>query len=152
LARVTTTEETRAKNEAAIRELIDRFAHAFRAKDIAGCMSVFSPEIISFDIVPPLQTVGAARFVKHWKEFFGSYAGPLAAEFPDIKIIAGDDVAFSYCLHRIAGTLKSGGSTDYWLRWTAGWQKIDGQWLVVHEHVSVPTDLRSGKALMELKP
>jgi ketosteroid isomerase-like protein len=147
-----TTEETRAKNTAALRERIDLFVQAFRAKDIAGCMSVFSPEIVSFDIVPPLQTVGAARFVKHWEDFFGTYAGPLEAEFPDVKITAGDDVAFSYCLHRIAGTLKNGHKTDYWLRWTAGWRKTDGQWFVVHEQVSVPTDLKNGKALIDLKP
>ena len=139
-------------NEAAIRALIDRFAKAFRAKDVEGCMSVFSPEIVSFDILPPLQAVGAEAFVKHWQEFFGSYQGPIHAEFPDVRITAGDDVAFSYCLHRIAGTLKNGHKTDFWLRWTAGWHKTNGKWLIVHEQVSVPVDFASGKALMDLKP
>jgi ketosteroid isomerase-like protein len=32
--------------------LIDRFAEAFRAKDVAGVMSVFAAEIVSFDILP----------------------------------------------------------------------------------------------------
>lgn len=47
------TEETKTKNEAAIRELIDRFAKAFRFKDVDGCMSIFAPGIVSFDILPP---------------------------------------------------------------------------------------------------
>jgi ketosteroid isomerase-like protein len=65
---------------------------------------------------------------------------------------ADHDVAFSYCRHRIAGTLKNGRKTDFWLRWTAGWRKTSGKWLIVHEQVSVPVDLASGKALMDLKP
>jgi uncharacterized protein (TIGR02246 family) len=147
-----TTEENKTKNEAAIRELIDRFAKAFRDKDVKGCMSVFAPEIVSFDILPPLQAVGAESFVKHWHEFFESYQGPIHAEFPDVKIAAGDDVAFSYCLHRIAGTLKTGHKTDFWLRWTAGWRKTNGQWLIIHEQVSVPVDFGSGEAMLNLKP
>ena len=86
------------------------------------------------------------------QQFFDSHEGPIHVEFPDIRIAVGDDVAFSYCLHRIAGTLKSGQRTDWWLRWTAGYRKTSGQWLIVHEQVSVPTDMRSGKAVMDLEP
>jgi len=147
-----TTEESRAKNEAAIRELIDRFAKAFRAKDVSGVMSVFAPEIVSFDILPPLQAVGAETFVKHWQEFFESHQGPMHVEFPDVHITAGDDVAFSHCLHRVKGRTKNDKQTDYWLRWTACYRKTNGKWLIVHEQVSVPTDLRSGKAMLDLTP
>jgi ketosteroid isomerase-like protein len=147
-----TKNEDKTNSEAAIRESIDRFAKAFHAKDVDGCMSLFAPEIVSFDIIPPLQAVGAETFVTHWHEFFGSYQGLIHVEFPDVRINVGDDVAFSYCLHRIAGTLKNGQKTDFWLRWTAGWQKANEKWLIVHEQVSVPVDLASGKALMDLKP
>ena len=139
-------------NEAAIRELIDRFANAFRAKDVDAVMSFVARDIVSFDILPPLQAVGADTFVKHWQEFFDSYQSPMHVEFPDVRISAGDDVAFSHCLHRVKGTLKNGQETDWWLRWTACYRKTDGKWLIVHEQVSVPADLRSGKAMMDLKP
>jgi uncharacterized protein (TIGR02246 family) len=145
-------EQVNGNAEAAIRELLDRFARAFREKDVNGVMSAFAKDIVSFDILPPLQTVGAETFVTHWQEFFDSHQGPIHAEFPDVRIAAADDVAFSYCVHRIKGTLKNGQQTDWWLRWTACYHKVDGKWLIVHEHVSVPADLRSGKALMDLKP
>ena len=90
-------------------------------------------------------------FVTHWQEFFGSYQS-LDVEFPDVSITAGDDVAFSHCLHRVKGTLKNGQQTDWWLRWTAGYRKTNGKWLIVHEQVSVPIDLKSGKAMLDLKP
>ena len=147
-----TVEENKTNNEAAIRELIARFAEAFRAKDVNGVMSFFAPEIVSFDILPPLQAVGAETFVKHWQEFFESYQGPIHVEFPDVSITAGDDVAFSHCLHRVKGTTKNGRQTDWWLRWTACYRKTNGRWLIVHEQVSVPVDLRNGKAMLDLKP
>jgi uncharacterized protein (TIGR02246 family) len=144
--------ENKTNDEVAIRELIDRFAEAFRAKDVDGVMSVFAPGIVSFDILPPLQAVGAESFVTHWQEFFGSNQTPLHVELPDVRITACDDVAFSYCLHRVSGTLKTGKQTDWWLRWTACYRKINNAWLTVHEQVSVPIDVRSGNAMMDLKP
>jgi ketosteroid isomerase-like protein len=108
------TERDQTNDEAAIRELIDRFANAFRDKDVNGVMSAFAKDIVSFDIIPPLQTVGAETFVTHWQEFFESHQGPIHVEFPDIRIITGGDIAFSYCVHRIKGTLKNGQQTDWW--------------------------------------
>ncbi len=137
-------------NDAEIRELIARFAKAFRAKDVDGIMSFFAPEIVSFDILPPLEAVGTQVFVTHWQEFFGSYES-LDIEFADIRIAAADDLAFSYCLHRVKGMLKNGQQTDWWLRWTACYRKTDGKWLIVHEQVSVPVDLKNGKAMLDLR-
>jgi uncharacterized protein (TIGR02246 family) len=147
-----TIAENGTNSEGEIRELIDHFANAFRAKDVDGIMSFFAPDIVSFDILPPLAAAGAGVFVKHWEKFFESHQGPIHVEFPDVSIAAGDDVAFSYCVHRIKGTLKSGQHTDWWLRWTACYRKFNGKWLIVHEHVSVPADLGTGNALLDLKP
>jgi ketosteroid isomerase-like protein len=49
-------EENRTRNEAAVRELIDGFVKAIRAKDINGVMSVFATEVVSFDLGPPAAT------------------------------------------------------------------------------------------------
>jgi len=35
---------------------------------------------------------------------------------------------------------------------TLCFKKIDGNWLIAHEHVSVPADLASGRAALDLKP
>jgi ketosteroid isomerase-like protein len=32
----------------------------------------------------------------------------------------------------------TGEKTDYWVRVTSGFQKINGQWKITHEHVSLP--------------
>jgi len=64
----------------------------------------------------------------------------------------GDDVAFGHSLNRITGTLKNGHRSEVWHRWTACFRKIDGTWLIAHDHVSVPIDFESGRALLDLQP
>ena len=115
-------------------------------------MSVFAPEVVSFDLGPPLQHGGGGAFVKRWQELLGSYQTPIDYEVRDLTITAGEETAFSHSLNNIGGTMKNGQKMNRWLRWTACYRKTNGRWLIVHEHVSVPADVRSGKAVLDLKP
>jgi ketosteroid isomerase-like protein len=114
--------------------------------------SIFAQDIVSFDIVRPLQHVGAETKLKNWADVFTAYQSPLGYEIRDLTITVGDEVAFGHSLNRISGTLKSGNRIDYWVRWTGCFRKIDGNWLIVHDQVSVPIDVISGRALLNLKP
>ena len=142
----------RATDEADIRQRIDKLAEAIRAMNLEGVMSIYAPDIVSFDIVPPLQHVGAEAKRKNWVDAFAMYQHPLGYEIRDLTITVGDDVAFGHSLNRISGTLKNGNRTDFWLRSTTCFRKIDGNWLIVHDQVSVPVDLESSRALLNLKP
>ena len=145
--------EAHKKNdEAELKRVMEGGVEALRARDIDGIMSVCAPELVSFDIVPPLQYVGADAYRKHWGEAFSSFPGPIDYEIADLSITVGDDVAFTHSLNRISGTLNTGQKTDLWLRWTACFRKINGQWLIVHHQNSVPVDLQHGKAVLDLKP
>jgi len=141
-----------AIDEADIRERIDKLVEAIRAMDLEGVMSMYAPDIVSFDIVPPLQHVGAEAKRKNWLDAFAMYQRPLGYEIRDLTITVGDDVAFGHSLNRISGRLKNGNRTDFWLRSTTCFRKIDGNWLIVHDQVSVPLDLQSGRALLNLEP
>jgi uncharacterized protein (TIGR02246 family) len=141
-----------AVDEAGIRQRIDQLVQAIRAMDLEGVKPIFAPDIVSFDIVPPLRHVGAEAKWKNWADVFTVYQRPLGYEIHDLTITLGDDVAFGHSLNRISGTLKNGNRTDSWVRWTGCFRKIDGNWLIVHDQVSVPIDLESGKALLNLQP
>jgi uncharacterized protein (TIGR02246 family) len=144
-------EDKRTRNEAAIRELNDGLVAAIRAKNIDGVMASYAPDLVAFDIVPPLQFVGTRAYKNPWQEVFERYQA-LEYEVRDLKITAGDDVAFSHSLNRIHGTMTNGQRTDLWLRSTACYRRIDGRWLIVHVQVSVPVDLATGRAVLDLKP
>jgi len=135
----------------AIRELVDGLVTAIRAKDIDGVMAAYASDLVAFDIVVPLEFVGAAAYKKPWQDVFERFQ-TLDYEVRDLTITAGDDVAFSHSLNRIRGTMTNGQKTDLWLRFTAGYRKLDGKWLITHLQASVPADLATGKAALDLKP
>ena len=70
----------------------------------------------------------------------------------DLSFATGDGVAFSHSLNRVSATRTHGKKLDMWWRSTVCYRKIDGRWLVTHEHNSVPFDVESGKASLDLKP
>lgn len=141
-----------AVDEAGIRQRIDTLVQAIRAMDLEGVKPIYAPDIVSFDMVPPLQHVGAEAKWKNWVDVFTVYQHPLGYEIRDLTLTVGDDVAFGHSLNRVSGTLKNGNRADYWVRWTACFRKIDGNWLIVHDQVSVPLDVESGRALLNLEP
>jgi uncharacterized protein (TIGR02246 family) len=145
-------EENKKNDEAEIKRVIEGGVEAIRDKNIEGVMSLYAPEVVSFDIVPPLRYLGADAFRKLWEEVFSSFQGPIGYEIHDLTITVGDDVAFTHSLNRISGTMNTGQKTDLWLRWTACFRKINGKWLIVHHQNSVPVDLETGRAVLSLKP
>lgn len=145
---------TANNNEAEIRKILDQWAKAFQAKDLNGIMAIYEPgdTLISYDIVPPLQYSGYEAYKKDYQEFLDQFQGPVAIEYRDLKIVAGDTVAFSRGLERMTGTLKSGQKLDTWVRFTECYRKTNGRWLAIHDHISVPVDLDTGKAVLDAKP
>ena len=142
----------RARDEADIRQRIDRLVEAIRAMDLESAMSIYAADVVSFDVAPPLQHLGAEAKRKNWIDVFATYQRPLGYEIRDLTITLGDDVAFGHSLNRISGTLKNGNRTNVWVRATTCYRKIDGNWLITHDHVSVPLDPESGRALLSLEP
>jgi ketosteroid isomerase-like protein len=142
----------RAIDEAAIRERIATGVKAIHAMDLGDVMAMYAPDIVSFDIVPPLRHLGAEAKRKEWVDAFAMYRPPLGYEMRDLTITVGDAVAFSHSLNRVSGTSQNGHRSEFWVRWTACWRKIDGAWLIAHDQVSVPVDLVSGRALLDLTP
>jgi len=139
-------------DEAEIRQRIGHLVAAVRAMDREGVKSIYATELLSFDIEPPLQHVGAEAKLKNWTSVFARYRPLLSYEVRDLEITVGSDVAFGRSLNRLSGTLKSGEYSDHWLRWTGCFRKIGDNWFIVHDHVSIPVDVRSGTALLDLEP
>jgi uncharacterized protein (TIGR02246 family) len=139
--------------EAEVRELMDNWLRAVRTKNVNGVMSHYAPDIVTFDIAPPLQYRGADAYRRNWEEWFPTFRGPIGYEMRDLSITVGDDVAFCSSLNRISGTRTNGEKTDVWVRATVCCRRIDGKWMVTHEHVSVPFYMDgSYKAAVDLKP
>jgi len=141
-----------AGRDAEIHVWLDRWAAAFRDHDLDAIMAMYAPDVVSYDIVPPLQLVGKAAYRASYEHFLAQYQGAIEVEFRDLRIIAGEDIAFATMLQHISGTQKGGQRSTIWTRVTAGYRKINGAWLDVHDHVSVPSDFETGRAQLDLVP
>ncbi len=140
-------------DEAQIRRLVEDWAASLQAKDLDTLMSHYAPDVLSYDLAPPLAHSGAAVIRKNLEEWFRTFVGPVGIEVRDLSVTTGGGVAFSTCLERISGRRTTGEQTDVWVRSTVGYRKIDGKWLITHEHTSVPLYMDgSDKAAVDLKP
>ena len=127
-----------SSEDQAIRQLVERWAAAVRARDIAGILAHHSSDMVMFDVPPPLVSIGIDAYRKTWEGFFAWSDHPVVFDIDELHITAGTDVAFATALMRCAGTEKSGERIKLGFRLTLGLRKIEGAWTVVHEHHSIP--------------
>jgi PhnB protein len=141
----------KATAEAEIRALVDDLAEAIRAKDVGGVMSHCAPDIVTFDLAPPL--ISATANATGLEAWFATWRGPLGYEVRDLKVTAGDDVAFCHSLNRLFGTNTDGEKADVWFRQTLCLRKIESKWRIAHQHESVPFYMDgSYRAAVDLEP
>jgi len=141
-------------DEAEIRAVEERFIAAFNAGDIDAMMKSYLPDkgFVIFDVVPRKETRGADVYRKDWEEFFSHFKGRPTISITQLGITADDRVGFSHSIQRIRGVDTQGHPVDRTVRVTDGYRKVGGKWLIALEHVSVPVDLRTGKAETGPKP
>jgi ketosteroid isomerase-like protein len=141
-----------ANDEAGVRQWISDYTHAFEARDTNAVMELYTPDVVAYDMLPPLEYAGRDAYTKNYAAFFAGFKGPLGVECRDLHIQVSGDLAIFECLTHLTGTTNDGQPLDVWVRNTSGLRKVNGHWLDFHDHVSLPVDMVSGKAAMDLKP
>jgi len=133
---------------------LDRLVVAVSAKDVDGIMAYYVPDesLRVFDALPPRQFFGAAAHRKNWESFMALYPGSVHAEVSDWRTETSGNLAVGHGIFRINGPDKDGKPLDVTVRFTDVFKKIKGKWLVIHEHVSWPVDLSTGKADLNSMP
>jgi uncharacterized protein (TIGR02246 family) len=127
-----------SEDEAAIRNVVQSWTAAVRRKDFAGILQNHSADIVMFDVPPPFQSRGLEAYKKTWEVFFSWSSDPIPFDITDMSITAGRDVAFVVATMRCAepGPNREHKSLDF--RLTIGLRKINGRWIITHEHHSIP--------------
>lgn len=139
-------------DEAAIRRRIADIREALRAGDLDALGRLYTLDVVSFDIEPPLQHVGRAAKLTNWANVFAVF-DEVDYEVRDLAATVGGDVAFAHGFGRLSGTMRNGTATSgMWVRATFCFRRVAGEWLIAHDQVSVPLELASGRALTGLEP
>jgi ketosteroid isomerase-like protein len=134
--------------------LLNRRAEACREKNIDRLMSLYSPDIVYFDVVPPLQGfVGLAAVRGNFLRWFDEYEGKIGLETRDQRITVAGDVAFVHMLHIDKGNIHfaKAGLKEAWVRSTVCCRRSpSSEWLITHEHISWPFEFnrKGGRPVM----
>ena len=135
-----------------VRALLDRWSEAIRSKDIDRLMALYAPDVVYFDLVPPLQYTGSAALRGNFLRWFDAWQSPIGVEIRDLHVLTSGDIAVAYMLHRTSGTLQNGREVGYWVRATVCCHRANEGWVITHEHISLPVDVASGRAARDLVP
>lgn len=137
----------------------NEWLEAFEAQDLERIMAFYVDDIYSYDLMaapveggPGMAFDGNAIWRQNWVNFFDLFEDDLIVTIDDLTVYQQGDVATVRGLTRLEGTMAGGQFVDMWVRETNVLHLVDDQWLVVHDHVSVPFDFATGHALTELTP
>jgi uncharacterized protein (TIGR02246 family) len=123
-----------------IRSLVAHYYAAANAKDIDGVMACYAlqePSLLVYDVVPLKPFEGANAVRKDWTDFFSAMR-EIHLERSDVEISSDGNLAFGHFMENVALTTNGGEQIHAILRTTHVYKKIDGHWLIVHEHKSAP--------------
>ena len=126
--------------ERAVRQVIETWAAAVRARDYGGILANHTPSFVMFDVPLPFQSVGLEEYKKTWNLFFGWSSRPVRFDIREMTVVAGSDVAFAFARMGCYTPDAEGNPEPLDFRLTIGLRKIDGRWLIAHEHHSVPAE------------
>jgi len=136
----TTRHTSSSRDEVEILALIERWAQAVRSENRAGIRENHDADMLMFDVPPPLLSRGSDVYMATWETFFAFAERPVAFDFHDIEITAGEDVAFATAIGNCVNIDRNGNREPLQFRLTMGLRKIDGRWRVMHEHHSLPAE------------
>jgi ketosteroid isomerase-like protein len=123
-----------------IEALLKTWAHAVRRHDVAAILAHHEPDMVMFDLPPPLQCKGIEAYERTWDLFFRCHKPGTAFDFQELFVTAGQDVAFAVAIMRCGPDCSSNPAEKdgFLFRLTMGLRKVDGDWRIAHEHHSLP--------------
>jgi ketosteroid isomerase-like protein len=119
--------------ESEVRELVEGWLGAIRRHDLDAVVAHHDPAVVFFDVPEPVQTKGIEAYKRSWQEFL---AWVTAFDDEELTVTAGADVAYCHAVIRCAGRTER---DPFPVRLTIGCRRLDGRWVIAHEHHSVPS-------------
>lgn len=137
-----------------IGDLIEGRNAAIRSKDADLTLSFYDPEVVLFDLAPPLATAGAQALNRaDLQGWFDTWNGPIQYELRDFQFRTAGDLALAYGLVCLGGDKIGEGSVVVWVRQTVALTRGLRGWRIAHEHTSTPFYMDgSFKAAVDLRP
>jgi ketosteroid isomerase-like protein len=138
--------------EKELREDYERWFDESAAKDIDAVMAHIADDAVTYEHEAPLQYQGVDAIRQVCQRGFDAMQGEFRWDVPDLKVLTSGDLAVAWGLNHMRARTPDGKTVDMWSRGTRVHRKLDGNWCMVHQHVSFPYDPETGAARLDLKP
>ena len=141
-------------DKAAIQALEDTYNEGFNSKDVDKIMSVYAPgkQLFVFDVVPPREYKSWEAYKKDFEGLFSAFPGPMKNTISEQTIHVVGSIAYGHNIQTGEFTGKDGTKLKVVARTTDIYRKMNGKWLIVEEHNSVPVDVVTMKPDLLSKP
>jgi uncharacterized protein (TIGR02246 family) len=133
-------------DEAEIRRMIHAWSKALEAKDLDALLIDYHPDAVLYDAIPPYKTVGRDAIRQIWANCLPYFPAQFQSQHRDLVVHVAGDTAFVHGIHHFIPIPEDHPSGSTWMRITVGYQKSNGKWQVVHEHVSIPFNPMNSQA------
>lgn len=124
--------------ESDVRSVIEDWAKATRQNRKDDVLKNHLPELVIFDVLPPMKYESAESYRRSWEDWQPETAGEGKFDVETLSVTAGTDVAFAHCFIRCGGFMPDGRTFEDLVRATFCLRKLDGGWKVAHQHISKP--------------
>jgi uncharacterized protein (TIGR02246 family) len=142
-----------ADGQREVRRLHERWYDGTAAKDLAGMMASVADDVVSYEHEAPLRYLGVAAVRELCeRNLHASGAGTVGFDVPDLRIMVRGDLGVAWGLNRVRIEPVDGPPLESWSRGTRVFERRDGEWLMIHQHLSVPYDPVTGDAETDLRP
>ncbi|RZS43481.1 uncharacterized protein (TIGR02246 family) [Herbihabitans rhizosphaerae] len=134
--------------EREVRAVHEDWSRTTADKDLDGLMSHIADDVVSYEHGGPLAYVGVDDVREVCARGLDSGPG-VDFDTPDLTVLVRDDLAVSWGFDRVR--VHDGESVTTWSRGTRVFQRRDGRWLMIHQHLSYPMG-ESGQVRTDLTP
>jgi ketosteroid isomerase-like protein len=146
---------TRSANAAdddkqAITDLEHKLANAPTADE---AIKYYDPtdEVELFDMAgPPREVKGNKAIHTHLAQGFTGIKN-IKVDFVEINVVTDGKLGYATSVQRFTATGPDGKPMDITFRQSDFLHKVNGEWKIMHQHISVPVDMKTGKGDMASK-
>ncbi len=137
-----------AKDENAIRDVEHKIIATTNTNDL---MKYYDQnDVAVYDLAGPLQFEGNAAVRHDFDNVFANFAGA-KGNFVELVVVSDGKMAMARSIQHFVWTDKNGKPQAVTVRVTDVFHKVDGQWEVIHTHISAPMDPKTGMTQTNLK-
>lgn len=130
---------------------IQKWDDALKNNDLEKMTQHYADDISLFDVSSQLN--GLEQYKTELEKVSPYFTSSMDIRRRDIKIHVSGDFAFLYCYTKLENPQLSSILQMPWCRTTLCLQKKDEQWILLHQHISIPVNILTKKAIdLKVKP